>query len=169
MISVASRSGRHDQRANIPADVADEAILWFREQGRFAAVAWNPVLKCAEVQVRFKPGDPRLKLYQEGEIPEDFEVVYLNYRDDAGHLVPHDLRELGASGVRNLLDRANLHSGRGEFRDLQESLYAVEEQNRKHREMIRRAVYDAAYERAHLARRDHLNLPQVSVPAQIHA
>lgn len=162
------------QEASIPPDVRDEIILWFREQGRMASVHWNEVMRCAEIRVRFRDDDPRMKLHREGRWGEDasgkrvrlnlpdYDPIWLHHETKEG-LVGYNLSELGASGVRNLLDQGNLHSGRGEYRDLYESIKAVHARNEKMQEEIKKAALEGVRERSHLKRRAILQLPQVPV------
>lgn len=150
------------QEGSIPPDVRDEIILWFREQGRMASVHWNEVMRCAEVRVRFRDDDPRMKAFRDGRVRLDYDPVWLHHETKHG-LVGYNLTELGASGVRNLLDQGNLHSGRGEYRDLYESIKAVHARNEKLQDEIKKAALEGVRERSHLKRRAILQLPQVPV------
>jgi hypothetical protein len=157
------------EAAPIPADVRDEIILWYRGQGRQATVVWDDTLACAEVRVRFLPGDPRLKGFQEGQYPYDFESFWL-HRDVPGKgMVGYNLAELGASGVRNLLDESNLWSGRGKHRSLQESINAVHAANEARQEAIKRAAADNARMRAMDRRARILEVPRTTAqrPARL--
>lgn len=146
----------------IPWDVQDEIILWFREQGRMASVVWNDTMRCAEIRVRFREDDPRMEGFRSGRTKIDFDPVWLHHETKDG-LVGYNLSELGASGVRNLLDQGNLHSGRGEYRNLYESIKAVHARNEKMQDEIKKAAMEGVRERSHLARRKILQLPQVPV------
>jgi hypothetical protein len=151
------------QETQIPPDVRDEIITWFREQGRIASVVWNDLMRCAEVRIRFKDDDPRLGAYRAGRIREDFDPLWLHYEDKDSKLVGYNLSELGASGVRNILDQGNLMSGRGEYRDLYAAIKATNKRNEKLKDSIRKAALDGVRERSHLKRRKILELPQVPV------
>lgn len=163
------------QEGVIPPDVRDEIILWFREQGRMASVHWNEVMRCAEIRVRLRDDDPRMQLHREGRWGEgpdgtrvrlrvpDYEPIWLHFEDRDGTLKGYNLAELGASGVRNVLDQGNLHSGRGEFRNLYESIKAVNARNERTQDEIKKAALEGVRERSHLKRRAILQLPQVPV------
>lgn len=150
------------QERTIPPDVRDEIILWFREQGRMASVVWNDVMRCAEIRVRFKDDDPRMGAFRSGRTRLDYDPVWLHHETKDG-LVGYNLSEMGASGVRNLLDQGNLHSGRGEYRDLYESIKATHARNERTQAEIKKAAMEAVKERSHLKRRAILQLPQVPV------
>ncbi len=153
----------------IPWDVADEVTLWYRERGRTASLHWNAVMRCGEIRVKLLPGDPRLKGFQEGKLFEDFECFYLHYPTPDRGLVGYNLAELGASGLRNLMDKANLWSGTGEYASLQDALSAVGERNLRAQEAVRQAAEQAAGDNAREQRARVLEIPRTTAvrPARL--
>ena len=128
-----------------PVEVADEVELYARQTGRHATVEYVPTLLkgtrpvAGTWRVRFtlKPDDKRLSLYQTGKMDEPpTEDVWLHVPDQASPLGyrPLDLVQLGASGVREFLERGNLWSGRGEYKSLEQMVREVRESNTRNRE-----------------------------------
>lgn len=151
----------------IPWDIQEEVELWAREIGRHAKIVWNPVLACPEVQIELKDGDPRLKKWQAGDAKrphKPVESVWLHrWNEEAGHYEPMDLGQMGASGVRAHLERANMWSGRGRHRDLYSAAKAADEHNEQLKAEMRKAAMDNSRDMAKDRRRDVLGIPLVTV------
>jgi hypothetical protein len=148
-----------------PEWAARTVDAWAREQGCApGTVKWNPVLKCWEINLGLKPDDPRLKLYQEGKLAvKPAEVVFLHVRrqreDGKSHFEGLDIEQLGESGIRELLDRGSVTSGRGEHRNLMEAVQAVAARNEEMEEKRRKHAETFARENARDKRRAVLGIP----------
>lgn len=165
---ILSLGGRRE--TPVPVEVADAVTLWFREHGQQARLVWCDAASCGEVQVKFLPGDPRLKGFQEGQYATDYESFWLHYHDaEKGHMVAYPLGELGAEGVRSLLDRANLWSGTGEYRSQQEAISAVGERNQRAQAAVKEAALQLAWDNAHERRARVLEIPRTTAirPARL--
>lgn len=153
----------------IPVEIQEEVELWAREQGRHAKIVWNPLLRCPEVQIDLKAEDPRLKKWQAQtqKVPnKPVESVFL-HRHDGHHYVALNLGELGASGVRALLEEGNMWAGRGQAPNLLAAVRMVDEKNERVKEAMRKEARDNSRDRAREHRREILDLPLVSVPADL--
>lgn len=162
-----------DRRA-IPYQISDAVEHWARSRGRHASIGWNPVLGCAVIDITLKGDDPRLKAYQEGRLKhEPKESVILHYQktdyqgNTSGPFIALNLEELGVTGIIEMLEKGDVWSGRGEFSSLHEAVQKVAQHNETHREKMKQDIRDAAMDRAKDMRRQILDLPLVSVPANI--
>jgi hypothetical protein len=162
--------GRADR---IPVEVQDEAELWARGQGRHATVVWSPTTNCAVIELTCKPGDPRLKAYQEGRLSVEPKERVLLHRYDRGKrrwvATPPKPDELTPDFVRSWLERGDMWSGRGETRakNLHEACTMADRAEEEHREAIRKQIREAARDRARDRRKQVFDLPTVSVPADL--
>lgn len=120
-----------------PVAIADAVELYAREtrgRGQHATLHFLPItgtMGCWQIRFTLKPDDPRLLLYQQGEVAEpptehvwlheplgpDEEAVIPTYR-----YRPLDIVAMGPSGIRAWLDRGNLWSGRGEQDSLEQQV-----------------------------------------------
>ena len=167
-----------------PAEIADEVELWARQSGRHARLHFFPVSfrhgRIAQgtwvVRISLKPDDKRLKLYQERNrrSPEDGEVrepptedVWLHESDGKGGYRALNLTDMGASGVREFLEKGNMWSGRGQFGSLEEQLRKVNQDNEAARQKNRANAKDQALLRTADRRRSALGIPFVGVVADI--
>lgn len=126
-----------------PVEIADEVQLWARENGRrFGRTEFHPILGCWCLHFGRKDSDPVLGAYRRGELEEEpTESIKLEQWDPAQRkMVPILLGELGAGGIRELLDRANMLTGRGEVNSIQEGILRTREHNAKVRENQRKMV-----------------------------
>lgn len=150
-----------------PAEVADAVTLWFRQWGRRAHMEWAAPLGCFVIKATRRPDDPVMRMWQEGRVAEEpMEVIYLHEPNPRGPgYLAIDPGMLGAGGIREWLDRANLWSGRGEHASIQSSADAVDAANDRHQEAVMSG--ERGRELAWLTRRKILDLPMVSVPRDI--
>jgi hypothetical protein len=130
---------------------------------------WNQVLRCPEIQFELKPDDPRLKGWMEGRLKQKpVESVFLHRWNSAKkHYEAISLEQLGVDGLRNLLDKGNLWSGRGEYRNLMDAVRAADEQNQALEKQMENAAVEGARLRARDDRRWAMGLPSVSVPDNV--
>ena len=121
-----------------PVDIADTVELYARESGRNGTVHFVPTaieghtITAGTWFARFtlRAMDPRMKSYHEGQAPEPpVEDVWFHEALDDGSYRPLDILQMGASGVREFLDRGNSWSGRGEYTSLHDQLAKVREGN----------------------------------------
>lgn len=135
-----------------PAWFVDEVELWAREWGRHATTRWEPKLNCFVSYLSRQPDDPVLELVQQGKRADEGEPFYWHEwsnkpvkRSPFGKMVPGyvslDPEDLGVSGVRERLDRANLW-GRGEYDSLDDLADKVTEANEKTTESKRAQLKD---------------------------
>ena len=175
MISVRDRGGSLTsfgavRAGGVPWQYQEAVELWARQnRGTHARMAWNPVLRCVEIQFELKPDDPRMKGWQEGRLKmKPVESVFLHRWDKAKKAyVAIPLEELGVSGLEALLDKGNLWSGRGEYRGLMEAVKAADEHNQKLERQVEEASIEAARLRARDERRWLQGAPVVSVPTNL--
>lgn len=160
-----------DRRA-IPVAMRDAVEMWARQnRGTHGYVAWNPVLKCAVIDLELRADDPRMKAWQEGRLKhKPMESIPLHYQAfGGGPFIAIDIEQLGVSGLLDMLDKANTWSGRGQYNNMIEAVQAAERQNENLRESVRKAALDNTRDRTRDMRRQILDLPLVSVPANIGA
>lgn len=153
----------------VPWDIRDEVILWAREHGREGGrVVWYGGSMCWAIEFDLKADDPRMKGWQEGRLQrKPREVVFLHEPDGKGHMIPLNIAELGASGIRKLLDEGNLASGTGRYRSLTDACQSVVEHNQKLEQWMEDTAVENARLRARDDRRQILDLPMVNVPDNI--
>lgn len=139
--------------------------MWAREHGSHAKIVWNTLMQCAEIQFDLKPGDPRLKGWQEGRLPfEPKESVFLHRQAGPGE--PYkavSLQDLGVSGVIKWLDEGNLLSGRGRHAGLDAACKAADRKNQELEAAMERAAVENARDMAREHRREFFELPMVGV------
>lgn len=140
-----------------PAELAEEVENYARDWGRHAVLRFVPILLkgpkivrgCWVARFRLKPNDPRLQMYQKGRVEEEpaedvwFHVVNPR-RNEPGEpeYLPLDIVQMGASGVRQFLERGNMW-GRGEYSSLTDQLLKT----RKASSYAADARYEKARER----------------------
>lgn len=155
-----------------PVEIADEVELYAREHGRHGKLEFVPTMLRGRVVIQgtwrvcltLKADDKRLLPYRRGEIADEpTEDVWLHERDEDGTYQPLNIVEMGASGVRQFLERGNLWSGRGEF----DSLEDQRRKARAHNEAFRQKTYqdqeDAVRQMARDTRRKRLKIPFLPV------
>ena len=150
--------------------------MYARESGRHATLHYVPTMirkgqmtGCWIVRFTLKSDDPRMRLYQKGEMAEPpTEDVWLHKRVGGAEkwgeeYEPLNIVELGPSGVRTFLEKGNLWSGRGDYDGLVDQLAKVNEMN----ETARQKNYDDARfnakKRAMDKRRSRLKIPFLGV------
>lgn len=148
--------GQRSDRPRAPYEIREAVELYARESGRTAKVIFIPVVGW---MARFsrRPNDPMLELKQKGRVEEITEDVYFHVHirdyDPQRHpainpprgdrpqvFVPLDILQMGASGVREFLDRGNTWSGRGQFDSHEDRLRQAQEANREGRRSVREAA-----------------------------
>lgn len=130
-----------------PVEVADEVELYAREYGRTATLHFIPT---SGWMVRFslRCNDPRVQLFQQGEMGEPpTEDVWLHEPNPRGGqpdgrggreptYLPLDIYQLGASGVRQFLERGNTW-GRGQHESIESLVTTVRETEQAATEKLR--------------------------------
>lgn len=116
---------------SIPWELQDEVELWARQYDRHAKLHFIPVggFFC---RITLRPDDPRMKSFQEGLLDQPDppgEDVWFNTPDGHGGTKCLDIREMGASGVKEFLEKGNTWSGRGEYDSIVEQQKKVAEAN----------------------------------------
>lgn len=129
----------------IPLDIEEAIILYFRNtSGRGARVDFSPTLQCPVILVDLRPDDPRLKAWRDGRLKvEPKETIFLHHRVD-GHLVPLPLEEYGPGGITEWLARADVMSGRGEYRNLTAAVQGELTKNEDKKRELRKQMEEAA-------------------------
>lgn len=153
----------------IPADVVYAVREWARNTGRIGAtVVWNNLLQCPEVRLPLKDGDPRLRAYQEGRTPVNYEPVFL-HRKEGKHKVAIPLE---SSVVTAFLEEMDAQSGRGRYANMQACVDAADEYNRNLRDSVRKAAADNSAMRTRSYKKQVMRdidrpEPVVTVPANV--
>lgn len=130
----------------IPRDIERAVVQWYAERGRSAVMKWHRFFNCPLIELELKPDDPRLRAWQENKVPEKpTESILLNRRE-GGRLVPIKLEEFGPSGIVGLLEKIDLLSGTGEFRDLMHAIEATHEHNRQLKRLAIRENAERSFE-----------------------
>ena len=171
---------KHDDR-RAPVEFRDEAELFARKHGGHGDVVWMPApVNCWQVRLSLPLNDPRLRDPDEGTHFESVELhEFVDPRREPTH--PHldmlrrhhrtnavmpgyiriELDELGVSGMREILEKGSLLSGRGEFNDSMAATKAVMEGNRKTKAHNKHQQREHAIERIKHNRRAVLGIPQI--------
>lgn len=150
-----------------PTEVSDAVELWARDFGRHAHVNYIPPMQCWGVELSLPSDHPQLKLWKEGKLkqatPPTDTVLLHAWSYDTQAWVPHDIEQLGPSGVVSILEKGNTWSGRGEYSSIVEACEAVQQDNEQARKDLSDYAYNVGAEIGSHARRDSLKLPQVGV------
>ena len=178
---------RHATR-RAPVAISDAVELFARQHGGHGTIVWVPEpVRCWQVRLSLKPGDPRLRSDNDST---HFESVMLHeWLDPVAtpshprvhlcrrhpHLksrlmpcyVPIDLDELGASGVTAMLERGSILSGRGEFQSAEHALRVIMDRTRDIQINRRATQRDNARERTKDMRRQVLKIPFVNIGIDI--
>jgi hypothetical protein len=120
--------GRSREAPLVPTEIRDAVEKWARGCGRHADIVYVPTNPpIPQVRLELRSDDPRLRAWQEGRADEKpVETVELvKWDGEKKRYVALNLMDLGASGVVELLEKGNMHSGRGDFGSLQEAIVAV--------------------------------------------
>lgn len=151
----------------VPPDIHEAVELWARKYGRHGRVVRIDHFEPPLYQVRLTPrsGDPRKKQVQEGLIPKEEaeETVELHYWDEEKRkYVPYRLEELGASGVRRILEKGNTWSGRGEFDSVEEAVeHTQREREKAQRKLHKDRKDDIKHAASGVTRRRVLDVPAI--------
>lgn len=147
-----------------PWEIQEEVELFARKSGRTGKVHFIPNVGWM-ARFSLRPNDKRMRLYQEGRAERPpTEDVYFRVRDaKTGQAVPLDILEMGASGVREFLEKGDTWSGRGQFSSLKEEQKTkkleAEELTRKNKEDAR----DQARQMVKDQRRTRFKIPFIGV------
>jgi len=113
-----------------------------------------------------------MRLWQEGRAPEPptEDVWFHEPNPDEGKVIngrrqgpfiPLDIYLMGASGVRNWLEKGDTWSGMGVFRSIEEAFRKASESNKTAKEKFRADQKDQAVSEASDKRRQYLKIPLV--------
>jgi hypothetical protein len=182
--------GRPASRYSPPPLVADAVEQWARSWGRCPSrVEFNEDVGCWVIRLARKADDPARRAVREGlfstamqdglserqkEAREralagavrDAETESVMLSEPAGEGLGYralNIHELGPSGVVQVLDRANLWSGRGEHRSLQEGIWSVRAETAAREERLLDEAEQAGRDIAADIRRRALKIPYVGV------
>lgn len=154
-----------------PWEIADAVTAWARDNGREGArLVWSAPMKCWCIEFDLKADDPRMAGWRDGRLKrKPVETVVLHkQKGTSAHFEAMDLEQMGASGIRALLDEGNLWSGTGKYPGgLMEAVKAVEEKNDRVRAEFERVAVENARLRARDERSWVTGTPRVSVPDNI--
>lgn len=176
---ILDRFGRQVARPVPPAWFADLVEGMARTWGRHATTRWEEAVQCFVTYFSRRSTDPVLQRVQEGRAEDSGEPFYWHeFRREArphpfdparrvGAFVAVDVEQLGESGVRAWLDRANLWSGRGEHRDLEAAADGVIARNEKRDRDNDALIEGASRERANRIYRTVTGNIQVPVVADL--
>jgi len=154
-----------------PVDVADEVELYARETNRHATCKFVPTKMGAKgrilegtwrVDMTLHPEDKRNVTFQEGRMAErPVEEIWLHVENPEStgwqdRYIPLNIHELGASGVRQFLEKGNVHSGRGEFASLEDAIRRADEINEAKQQKQEQEAEDRVRRRARDRRRSRL-------------
>lgn len=169
LVQVGINAGRR-----APVEYADAVEKYFRRSDRHGRLYWVPAIRTWVIKVTLRPDDPRMGAWREGRLTEEpFEQIELaEYKEDAvrlsdGRVIPgyvgYDLEELGVSGLVNMLEEADVQSGRGRFNSLSEAVAFQRQAQKDAHERARKAQRDAAVDRSLDRRRSVLKIPFLGV------
>ncbi len=157
-----------------PPEIASEVEQYAREFGRHATLHFVPFGGWF-VRFSLRPNDKRLRAYQEGSLAQPpAEDVWLHVQNPpAGkrtktgavepQYLPLNLYDMGASGVREFLERGNTWSGRGEHASVEAALRTTEETNEESRKRFREEQrFDSVKEQCD-KRRSRFKIPFIPV------
>ena len=174
---------RHDMKRRAPTEFRDEAELFARQYSGHGDVVWvGAPVNCWQVRLTLAPNDPRLRHPDDGTHFESAELhewvdpsrepshpkldkLPRNARTNAvtpGY-IPLELDEIGVSGLRKLLEKGSLMSGRGEYESSEAATKAVVSQHRMLRETTEADQRDNARQRMKYGRRRALGIPMIPV------
>lgn len=174
---------RHDSSRVAPVEFRDEAELFARNFGGHGDVVWvGAPINAWQVRLSLNAGDPRLQNPDSGT---HFEAVTLHEwvdpRREPTHpkldllprhsttnevvqgYVPLDLDEIGVSGMREILEKGSLLTGRGDYDSADRAIKAVSDRHRKLREQTKLDRQDLVRQRFKDERRRVLGIPQIPV------
>lgn len=178
------RPGARFEAPRAPAEIAEAVELFARNSGRtgsikFATGPFGPNIWL--VQLSLRPNDERMRLYQEGRAAEPpVETVWLQERNPlegkpTGRFLPNgqlerhgpyralDIYQMGASGVREFLERGNTESGRGEHRSLEEAVRKAFDDDQYNAVRFREQKKEENRHRTREDRRHRLGIPALPV------
>jgi len=116
---------------------------------------WSNV-QCPVVEVELKNDDPRMKAWLEGKVPQRPKDVVFFHRQEGPKFVALNLQEMGTSGVVRYLEEADLTTGRGRWKSMEDYLREMADHNASIGEQakataVENARYRAKQERRHVA------------------
>mgnify|MGYP001560340629 CR=1 FL=1 len=163
-----------------PVEVADEVELWARESGRHGTLHFVPTRLVGRrvvegtwlVRLSLRDNDKRMQAYQQGLAAEPpTEDVWLHEPDPVSPTGyrPYTLGDLGASGVRQFLEKGNTWSGRGQFgsKTLEGLAREAIDKNRNAGQVARTAAREECRLKLRDERRWRLKIPFLNVGISI--
>jgi hypothetical protein len=166
-----------------PVEIVDEVELYARRHGRTGTLHFIPV---GGWMARFslRSNDRRMIMYQEGRAAapptEDIWFHQNNPLDGKptgeivngrpvrhGRYVPLDICQMGASGVREFLEKGDTFSGRGEFQSVEESVKKALAADDEAAVKLRAGKREDAKATARDRRRSLLKIPVVPVAVDL--
>jgi hypothetical protein len=153
----------------VPFEINDAVEMWARKSGRHGRITWVPQIACFVVELSMPPDSPIWKAFRAGDLAEEPKerIQLMHWDGREGRYIPMKLEEYGASGIVEMLEKADVWSGRGEFESMTDALHAQIGRNEQARKENRERFNDLARDEVQHRRREILGLPLVSVPANI--
>lgn len=168
LITVARRGvgGRRYEAPALPPGVADVVELYAREGGRTATMHHAPHgVWFARFSLR--SNDKRMILFRQGLAaePPTEDVWFHRFNPGAAKrgepdYLPLDLWQIGATGVKDFLEKGNTWSGRGEYRSLEHAIEVSDRANERHRQKVKADAEDDVRHMAKESRGFRLKLPR---------
>ena len=149
-----------------PLEFQEAVELHFRKSGRHARIVWIPEPVCQwQVRITMKPNDPALRAFQAGETAlEPVETVELTvFDEDEGLYIGVELESIGVSGLIDMLERGDMHSGQGDFDSLEEAMAYQVESQKKYRERLEKYVKDEVLAAGRAVRKRIMKEPYLRV------
>lgn len=162
MIDTLIRRPQRTELPRCPWDIQEVVELWARESDRHAKVFFVPNAGWM-ARISLKSDDERMISFQQGLAEEPpTEDIWFHEPVQGGRpgdYEPLDILQMGASGVREFLERGNTWSGRGEYRSLEEQLQQVRAGNLAAKESFRAKKKEDSRKRQMAKRRNRLGIP----------
>jgi hypothetical protein len=158
-----------------PQTFVDATIEWARKSGRTVWWKWSADMGCWTVNLSLPPTAPAMRDYQEGRLkqadPPTEGVALIEQVMDAsgvptGEFKALDLEQYGPSGIVRMLEEADLWSGRGTHRSLQEFVQKTAERNRENTRKIKARQKAWAHDLAMEFRRQICKIPLIRAGIQ---
>lgn len=126
---------------------------------------------CWTINLSMSKDAPAMKAWREGKLqqsePPTEGIPLMEQDPETGDWKALDLAQYGPSGIVEILEKADLWSGRGEHGSLPELVQKVVEGNRANRKKHRDRMRDYIRDRAADLRRSRLKIPFLSVGKDI--
>ena len=144
-----------------PYEIQEEVEKYARESGRTAKIHYVPMVGWM-VRFSLRSNDKRMRLWQEGRAPEpptEDVIFHAPDPDNRGETIALDIRQMGASGVRQFLEKGNMWSGRGASSSPVEAHRKAKERNEEERRKAKETARENTKDFLRDQRRSRLKVP----------